>query len=159
MFRLVDRVKQGLAYALALSLGAGLSPVWPGTAGAAVGLLCALLLGALPPVGQVAGLVVMLAVGIWASAVVARTRQEDDPQSVVIDESFGAAATVLALPAEPLWWALGFLAFRFFDIAKPFPVDWVQDHVKGGTGIMLDDAAAALYAIAILWPASRFFAG
>ncbi|WP_306029019.1 phosphatidylglycerophosphatase A [Stappia sp. MMSF_3263] len=158
MSRLVHRVKQGLAHTLALSFGAGLSPVWPGTVGAAVGLLCAVLLRTVPPAGQVAGLVLMLMIGIWASAIVARACREDDPQCVVIDESFGAAATVLALPPEPLWWALGFVAFRFFDIVKPFPVNWVQDHVKGGTGIMLDDAAAALYAIAVLWPVSRLLA-
>lgn len=159
MFRLVDRVKQGLAYALALSLGAGLSPVWPGTVGAVVGLAMAAGLAMLPVPLQLAGLAALFFVGVWASGAVAAATYTEDPQIVVIDESFGAAAVVLALPAEPLWWALGFLAFRFFDIAKPFPVDWVQDHVKGGTGIMLDDAAAALYAIAILWPASRLFAG
>jgi phosphatidylglycerophosphatase A len=38
------------------------------------------------------------------------------------------------------------LLFRLFDIWKPWPVRWIDHHVKGGLGIMLDDVAAAGYA-------------
>ena len=108
-----------LAHILALSFGAGLSPVWPGTVGAAVGLLFAAALLPLAPALQAGLLAALLLVGIWSSAIVAADTGEDDPQIVVIDESFGAAAVVLALPAEPLWWIAGFIAFRAFDILKP----------------------------------------
>lgn len=158
MSRLVHRMKRDVGHAFALSFGAGLSPVWPGTVGAVVGLLYAVLLLLLPATGQLIGLFALFAIGTWASSVVATASGEDDPQRVVVDESFGAAATVLVLPQDPLWWIAGFIAFRFFDIVKPFPVDWVQGRVKGGAGIMLDDAAAALYAIAVLWPLSRLLA-
>ncbi|WP_029059338.1 phosphatidylglycerophosphatase A family protein [Stappia stellulata] len=141
-----------LAHILALSFGAGLSPVWPGTAGAAVGLVFAAALLPLAPTLQVVLLAALLVVGIWASAIVAADTGEDDPQIVVIDETFGAAAVVLALPADVLWWIVGFIAFRAFDILKPWPVNWVQDTVPGGTGIMLDDAAAALFALIVLLP-------
>ncbi|WP_349358145.1 phosphatidylglycerophosphatase A [Stappia sp.] len=141
-----------LARLLALSFGAGLSPVWPGTVGAALGLpLAAALLPLQLPV-QIAALALVFAVGVWASAVVARDTGEEDPQIVVIDETFGAAAVLIALPEHPVWWIAGFIAFRAFDILKPWPVDWVQDRVKGGLGIMADDAAAAAYAIALLGP-------
>jgi len=159
MSRLVHKPSQRLGYVLALSFGAGLSPVWPGTVGAAVGLVLAAGLAVLSVPLQLAGLALLLVVGIWASGVVAEATGTEDPQIVVIDESFGAAAVVLALPAEPLWWIAGFVAFRAFDILKPFPVNWVQDHVKGGAGIMLDDAAAALYAILVLAPIAWVLAG
>ncbi|MBC2860996.1 phosphatidylglycerophosphatase A [Stappia sp. 28M-7] len=159
MSRLVHKPSQRLGHVLALSFGAGLSPVWPGTVGAAVGLVMAAGLAPFSAAIQLAGLALLLLVGIWASGVVADATGTDDPQIVVIDESFGAAAVVLALPAEPLWWIAGFVAFRAFDILKPFPVNWVQDHVKGGAGIMLDDAAAALYAILVLCPLAWLLAG
>ena len=158
MSRLVHKPSQRLGHVLALSFGAGLSPVWPGTVGAVVGLALAAGLAMLSVPLQLAGLAALFVVGVWASGVVATATGTDDPQIVVIDESFGAAAVVLALPAEPLWWIAGFIAFRAFDILKPFPVNWVQDRVKGGAGIMLDDAAAALYAILVLAPIAWFLA-
>jgi phosphatidylglycerophosphatase A len=43
-----------------------------------------------------------------------------------------------------------FLAFRLLDILKPWPIGWLQEHVKGGAGIMLDDVVAAAVAVAAL---------
>tara|TARA_Y100000588_G_scaffold111434_1_gene122228 strand:- start:2795 stop:3004 length:210 start_codon:yes stop_codon:yes gene_type:complete len=51
----------------------------------------------------------------------------------------------IALVAIPnTWWIaiLAFLVFRFFDIAKPGPIAWVDRHIKGGLGVMLDDVLA-----------------
>jgi len=73
-----------------------------------------------------------------------------DPGAVVIDE---IAAQLLVLAAAPLDWrfyVVAFLLFRLFDIWKPFPVDWLDRNVKGGFGIMLDDIAAALYALVLI---------
>jgi phosphatidylglycerophosphatase A len=40
--------------------------------------------------------------------------------------------------------------FRAFDIAKPPPIGWLEDRFRGGFGVMLDDLAAAGYALLIL---------
>ncbi|TIX96629.1 MAG: phosphatidylglycerophosphatase A [Mesorhizobium sp.] len=139
-----------LAYLLATSAGAGLSPLWPGTAGAAVGVVLAAMLIPASPWLIVVAYMAVFAVGVWASShVVSRTGTED-PQIVVIDETFGSAATLSMLPLDPVWWAAGFLAFRFFDVAKPWPIGIVHEKVRGGLGIMLDDAAAAVFAGAML---------
>ena len=63
--------------------------------------------------------------------------------------------TMLLVPVS-VWTALtGFALFRLFDIVKPWPIGWLDRHVHGGTGIMLDDLVAALYAgiciQALLW--------
>jgi phosphatidylglycerophosphatase A len=42
------------------------------------------------------------------------------------------------------------LLFRFFDIVKPFPVSWLDTHLHGGIGIMMDDVAAGIYALICL---------
>ncbi|TJW30305.1 MAG: hypothetical protein E5X59_38565, partial [Mesorhizobium sp.] len=81
------------AYLLATSAGAGLSPVWPGTVGAGVGVALAAVLISASPWLVVLAYMALFAVGVWASShVISRTGTED-PQIVVIDETFGTAAT------------------------------------------------------------------
>ena len=41
---------------------------------------------------------------------------------------------------------VAFIAFRLFDITKPWPASWMDRHLKGGLGIMADDIVAGLYA-------------
>lgn len=140
-----------LAYWTAISGGAGLSPTWPGTVGAAVGVPFALLVAWSTPLVAAIACLLLFAVGVWASGAVATMTAKDDPQIVVVDETLGCAMTLLMLPVHPLWWALGFVVFRYFDIAKPWPINALQDRVKGGLGIMLDDVAAGLAAgVAVL---------
>ena len=64
----------------------------------------------------------------------------------------------MVLPAQPLWWAAAFVLFRLFDIAKPWPVGYLDRRVGGGLGIMLDDLAAAGMAVACLVPVRLVFA-
>ena len=75
----------------------------------------------------------------------------EDPGFIVVDE---VAAQWLVLVAAPLDWRAylaAFLLFRAFDIVKPWPVRAIERRVAGGVGIMLDDVAAALYAILLLF--------
>jgi len=100
--------------------------------------------------GLLIAAVICFAGGWWAAARVAEASGIGDPGAVVIDE---IAAQLLILAATPLdwrWYAVAFLLFRLFDIWKPFPIDWLDRNVKGGFGIMLDDVAAALYALILI---------
>ena len=86
------------------------------------------------------------AVGIPAATVVARESAREDPQYVVIDE---VAGQLLALTlTRPDWRhaALALLLFRLFDILKPPPIRSLEQ-LPEGTGIMLDDLAAGLFAL------------
>ena len=47
-------------------------------------------------------------------------------------------------PAGWIWVILGFLFFRLLDILKPWPINFIDKHVKGGLGIMLDDVLAGI---------------
>jgi phosphatidylglycerophosphatase A len=88
--------------------------------------------------------------GWWAAARVVKASGIADPAFVVIDE---IAAQFLVLAAAPLDWRFyiaAFVLFRLFDIWKPFPIDWIDRRVTGGLGIMLDDVAAAIYALALI---------
>jgi phosphatidylglycerophosphatase A len=88
-------------------------------------------------------------IGIPAATRVARGTGIKDPQFVVIDE---VAGQLVALIAVPLGWKsflAGFILFRVFDILKPPPVRQLEA-IPEGTGIVLDDVAAGLYALGIM---------
>ena len=89
---------------------------------------------------------VVTLVGIPAATRVARGCGTKDPQFVVIDE---VAGQLVALVAVPLAWKsflAGFILFRAFDIVKPPPVRQLEA-LPEGSGIVLDDIAAGLYAL------------
>ena len=136
---------------IATGLGIGLIPVAPGTWASLAALPLGWLLDAmLGTAGVLIAAAIAFAAGCWASARVAEASGVFDPGFVVIDE---IAAQLLVLAAVPRDWRLylaALLLFRLFDIWKPFPVNWLDRTVKGGFGIMLDDVAAALYALMLI---------
>jgi len=90
------------------------------------------------------------AAGCRAAARHERETGERDSPAVVIDEVVGQWLVLATLPLEPPAYALGFAAFRLFDIAKPPPIRWLERNISGGKGAMVDDLAAAAYAAALL---------
>lgn len=126
----------------------GLSPVSSGT----VGSLAAAAIYYFIPVFQnvdvlsIACLVVLVA-GIWSGGVVERALKLQDPGIVVIDEVLGQWIALITIQyAGNLKYTIAaFLFFRFFDIIKLSPARYFEK-MHGGTGIMLDDAVAGLYA-------------
>lgn len=120
----------------------------PGTWGSLAALPCAALIAlAWGPIALLPAAVVIFLLGWAAAARIARVTGLDDPQSVVIDEVVGVFVTLCLMPVHPLGYGIGFLAFRLFDITKPFPVGLADRRVGGGFGVMLDDVLAALYAL------------
>ena len=105
----------------------------------------------------VAALLVLL-VGIPASSIVAREASTDDPSFVVADEVVGQWIALIAASTRTWEWLLAFLLFRIFDILKPSPARQF-DRMHSGFGIMMDDVAAGIYAMAILWLAKLFSSG
>ena len=82
----------------------------------------------------------------------------EDPQEIVIDEVVGQMLPLIAIPIYETLYLLpkiyycvaAFLAFRLFDIWKPYPIDYVDNNIKGALGIMLDDIFASIYSIIVL---------
>lgn len=136
---------------LAAGFGAGLAPKAPGTAGTVVAVPIYLLLDAY--LGTDAYLVVTLLLflaGIFICGYTAQSIGLEDPKSVVWDEIVGYLVAMAWAPLGWLWMALGFALFRLFDIWKPWPIRWLDQRVKGGFGIMLDDLVAGLFACLVL---------
>ena len=88
--------------------------------------------------------------GIGICAHAARRLGVHDHQGIVWDEIVGYLVTMTAAPGGWEWLAGGFILFRLFDIAKPWPIRWLDRQVHGGLGIMLDDLLAGVFAAAIL---------
>jgi phosphatidylglycerophosphatase A len=133
------------AHVLASGFGAGYSPLVPGTAGSAVGVLLFLPLAGRHPGWQLLATTLLFFAGVAASARVARRRGQEDPALVVVDEIVGQWLTLAALPFTLTSAVAGFILFRIMDVVKPWPARQFESF-PGGWGIMADDVMAGLYA-------------
>ncbi len=138
--------------AIATGLYSGRLPKAPGTWGSFAALVPYFFMRHLPVSTYLITIAALFAVGTLAAGAAEKILDTPDPGCIVIDEIAGIFITFIAAPApdNPLCWLLGFLLFRLFDIAKPFPVNWFDQHFHGGLGIMLDDVMAGLYAFCCL---------
>ncbi|AHK79199.1 phosphatidylglycerophosphatase [Ectothiorhodospira haloalkaliphila] len=135
---------------LAFGFGSGLSPKAPGTAGTVAAIPIFLLLQGLPLWAYLLITALVVAVGIWICGESSRRLGVHDHPGIVWDEIAGFLITMIAAPAGWIWILVGFLLFRLFDILKPWPIGWLDKHLEGGTGIMLDDVLAGIYALIVL---------
>ena len=135
---------------IATGAGSGRLPLAPGTWGSAVGVLLWLAIGrfSLPMYWAMVG--VLFVIGVAAAGAAEKIVDQGDPGLVVIDEIVGQLITLAAAPYHPAAALAGFALFRLFDILKPFPVGWIDRHLHGGLGVMLDDVAAGLYALMVV---------
>lgn len=145
-----ERTRSPLDYAaLALAtFGVGYLPLIPGTFGSMVGVAIFLLLVYWPL--QLAFILVIVVLGIWAAFRTERLLGLKDPGKVVVDEVAGQMISLLPLPFLTdgpwiVWVIVSFNLFRLFDIFKPYPAGHLE-HLRGGFGIMADDLVAGVYA-------------
>ena len=133
---------------LAFGFGSGLLPKAPGTWGSLIAIPLVLVTAAVLNDWQYALVALVICiVGIPICGSAARDLGIKDHPGIVWDEIAGMFITFLWVPLSPLNLALGFVAFRFFDILKPWPISWADHKLDGGRGIMLDDVMAGIYAL------------
>lgn len=150
----LPRLRRLPAFWLASGFGAGLAPVAPGTVGTLVAVLPWLALRELHWLAYLAVVLATFALGVWASQRVIDRLGVDDPGVIVIDEWIGLWLALFLAPPGWGWVITGVVLFRLFDIGKPWPVGWIDRHLHGGFGAMLDDALAGLYALLALQAAA-----
>lgn len=148
--RTPSSARERLLLAVATGFGSGRSPVAPGTAGSAVGVLLAWPLLALPLAAYVAVTALVAGLGIVAAGTAERHLGAKDPGAIVIDEIAGMLLTLTGTVPGVGSFVAGFLLFRLFDIVKPFPCRWAERNFSGGLGVMADDLMAGVYACACL---------
>ncbi|WP_018694041.1 phosphatidylglycerophosphatase A family protein [Algicola sagamiensis] len=131
---------------LALGFGSGLAPKAPGTFGtlAAIPIFLFLSFLTLP---LYLGVVFLFAIaGIYICGKAANDASCHDHPAIVWDEVVGFLITMIAVPPSVATVCVGFIAFRVFDIVKPWPISYFDKQVHGGLGIMLDDVIAGIFA-------------
>ena len=143
---------ESLPLTLATLGAAGRMPKAPGTWGSLVAAIIApFLFLPLPIWGRIVVLLLLFPLGSWCAGLAEKSLCCKDPSCVVVDELWGQWITLLPLAAsDTLWIIPAFLFFRFFDIAKPWPVRASEGWLPGGWGIMIDDGLAGLYAMMAL---------
>ena len=141
---------------LALGFGSGLLPKAPGTFGtlAAIPVYCAF--ASLSVSWYVLAVLVLSLAGVAICDYTSKQLRVHDHPGIVFDEIAGYLLTMTAIPFGIGWMLAGFVAFRFFDIIKPWPISWLDKHVHGGLGIMLDDLLAGVMAWLVLQLAQWF---
>ena len=92
---------------------------------------------------------------IWLCDKISKDLIVKDHKAIVIDELVGmwiAAYPAIYLSTQNqrvLYVVLAFILFRLFDILKPFPISYIDQNLKGGMGIVLDDVVAGIFAAII----------
>jgi phosphatidylglycerophosphatase A len=143
---------------IAFGFGSGLSPKAPGTAGSVVGVgLYYLLSLFLSTHAIIVLLMVFFALGVWACDITGRDLGVADHGGMVWDEVVAMMLVLVFTPVGLVWYVSAFALFRLFDIWKPFPISYLDKKFKGGFGVMIDDIAAAIYALGIIILAKEFF--
>ena len=154
-------VWEKLIYWLGIGLGSGLPKRAAGTWGTVGGLVVAIPMLALGFWGFLAVTVVGALVGSYICGKTSDLMGVHDDPHIVWDEWVGMWVSLLPI----LWlhfyddgllqghqlsllllYFAAFVAFRFFDILKPFPIKWVDKNVSGGFGILIDDVLAGIMA-------------
>jgi phosphatidylglycerophosphatase A len=141
---------------LATGFAAGRIPLAPGTFGSLLGLpiVCALAETGVGATALIVAASVLFAV--WIAGAAERRLGQKDAACIVIDEVVGILVALAGMPATPFNLAAGFIAFRVFDILKPFPARWADARTPGGWGIVLDDVIAGVYSNIFLRVLSLF---
>ncbi len=152
-----------VSWIIATWFGSGLLPIAPGTWGSLAAVPFAYIISIYTcPYALIGGTVTLFFIGIWAADKVEKHSQKKDPGLIVVDEVVGQWIALLPLPflhtfldtnsfyifSTPIA-VVAFLAFRIFDVWKPWPVNYADKHIPGGYGIMLDDVIAGMYALIV----------
>ena len=94
------------------------------------------------------GSLILFFIGVAVSTIYSESIKKEDPPEVVIDEWVGQWIALWLIPHSFVWGFLSFTIFRIFDILKLGPVKGMDD-IKSGTGIMMDDVVAGIFALLI----------
>ena len=135
---------------MACGFGAGAIPWMPGTFGSVLGVIFYLFLSRFPLIIYVVSVVVLFVIGVILCDITGRDFGVVDHSAIVWDEIVGFLLVMIAVPRAGYFIVIGFILFRLFDIAKPWPIKQAERRFRGGFGVMFDDFLAAVYSWILL---------
>ena len=103
------------------------------------------------------GLIIIFIYSFFAVTAHIRDSEDKDPKEIIIDEFIGQSIPIYLYeishgteksPDEAIiFYSICFILFRFFDIAKPFPVSFFDKNYKNSFGVIMDDVCAGFYVV------------
>jgi phosphatidylglycerophosphatase A len=141
----------------AFGFGSGLAAKAPGTFGTLAAVPIFWLIQDLSWPLYLSWLVITLVLGVYWCDRSSKALGVHDHGGIVWDEFVGYWITMFMAPKGILWMLVGFVLFRLFDIVKPWPIRWLDRHVEGGFGIMVDDVLAGIFACVALQLLAYYF--
>ena len=104
-----------------------------------------------------AGLIIIFIYSFSAITMYIKDNENKDPKEIIIDEFIGQSipiylyeishGTVKSSDEAIIFYGVSFILFRFFDIAKPFPVSFFDKNFKNSFGVIMDDICAGFYVV------------
>ena len=105
-------------------------------------------------------IIIIFFISLHAVKIFIKDLANKDPKEVVIDEFIGQSIPLCLyeiahrIPKDSddalKFYLLIFVLFRFFDITKPFPVNYFDKNFKNSFGVIMDDVCAGLYVVLVL---------
>jgi phosphatidylglycerophosphatase A len=140
--------------------GLGKIPKIPGTFGSLITIIILYILFhifGLSSNSILIGLIIIFIFSFSSVAIYIRDNENKDPKEVVIDELIGQSipiylyeishGTEKSADEAIIFYGICFILFRFFDIAKPFPVSFFDKNFKNSFGVIMDDVCAGFYVV------------
>jgi phosphatidylglycerophosphatase A len=103
------------------------------------------------------GLMFIFIYSFYAVSMHTKNSKNKDPGEIVIDEFLGQSIPIYFYEISHgttkesheaiIYYALFFVLFRYFDIMKPFPVNFFDKNFKNSFGVIMDDICAGLYVV------------
>ena len=150
------------SHIFATLFGVGLLPFAPGTWGSLFGLIFFFYVNIYLSINAqlfyiLLFTIILLAISICYFATKELVDEEKDQKSIVIDELAGVwiafipVSGIVMMQDFLIYSILAFLAFRVFDIWKPYPISYIDKKIKNYLGVVLDDLVAGFYAAITIW--------
>ena len=140
--------------------GLGKVKIIPGTFGSLVTVIILYILFHILEISSNLILLFLVIIFVYSFSAVANhieSNEDKDPKEIIIDEFIGQSIPIYLYeishgteksPNEAIiFYTICFLLFRFFDIKKPFPVNFFDKNFKNSFGVIMDDVCAGLYVV------------
>jgi len=140
--------------------GLGKAPKIPGTFGSLATIIILYILFHILNLSSnliLTGLIIIFIYSFFAVASYIEDIQNKDPKEVIIDEFIGQSIPIYLYEISHgteksaneaiIFYSICFILFRFFDIVKPFPVNYFDKNFKNSFGVIMDDVCAGFYVV------------
>ena len=106
------------------------------------------------------GLSIIFVYSFYAVSDYIKNSENKDPGEIIIDEFLGQSIPIYLYEISHgttkdageaiVYYSLIFILFRYFDIMKPFPVNFFDRNFKNSFGVIMDDICAGFYVVLTL---------